>query len=616
MSEKAQRQKRGFWRVCRVYFRRFRILTWLLILTLLGCLIYLNQVGLPDFVKAPLLDELRHRGIELQFSRLRLRWYQGIVAEGVRFGDPEQPDSPQFTLQEVQVGLNGKALFHRRVQVDELVLRQGRLVWPIAGDPQGRMLTVENVQTHLRFLPNDQWALDNFTADFANAKIQLTGVVTNASAVGEWRFLQGERKQPGSPVLWQSRIRRLAETLDRIRFFATPELRINVQGDAKALSSFTVRMALGAPGADTPWGAVSGGRFTARVFAADTNGTSRAELNLEATEAQTPWAAITNLQLQMRLSSSEAKTPLIQGALTLNAAQAKTAWASGSNVTFSAQWVHSITNPIPISGEGRLCSERAETQWGTGQNFELSGRLSVPDPASLPESDASWAWWTNIHPYALEWRCALQQFRFRELTASNIACTGTWRAPHLEVTNLSAGLYGGQLEAGAVLNVATRRLDTRLRSDFDPHRVAPVLPEEARRWLGQFTWNSTPLAQGRVALTLPAWTNREPGGGKELQATLELEGEFKAPSGGTYRELEVVSASSHFSYSNQCWHLPDLLLRRPEGLVIAEHRANGRTKDFYWHIISNVDPSALRPPPQPQNPGEFRFARPHRTAAG
>ena len=187
----ATRQKRRFWRTCRIYFRRVRITVWLLILALLGGLLYLNQIGLPDFAKKPLLEKLRARGLELQFSRLRLSWYHGLVAENVRFGRPDEPFSPHLTLAEVRLRFNHAALTRFQFQVDSLVLRQGRLVWPIAETNQApRQLAIENIQTDLRFLPGDEWALDHFTAGFAGARIQLSGRVANASAVREWQWPQ------------------------------------------------------------------------------------------------------------------------------------------------------------------------------------------------------------------------------------------------------------------------------------------------------------------------------------------------------------------------------------------------------------------------------------------
>ena len=171
----ATRQKGRFWRTCRIYFRRVRITVWLVILALLGALVYLNQIGLPDFAKKPLLENLRARGLDLQFSRLRLSWYRGLVAENVRFGrrrrtaqpatdargSPGAPQSPRPSP-----GFNSRLI--------RWCCARGRLVWPIAETNQApRQLAVENIQTDLRFLPGDQWALDHFTAGFAGARHPL-----------------------------------------------------------------------------------------------------------------------------------------------------------------------------------------------------------------------------------------------------------------------------------------------------------------------------------------------------------------------------------------------------------------------------------------------------------
>ena len=52
----------------RRYFRRFRITLLLIALGLVGVLIYLNQVGLPEFLRRPLLNAVRDRGLDLQLS--------------------------------------------------------------------------------------------------------------------------------------------------------------------------------------------------------------------------------------------------------------------------------------------------------------------------------------------------------------------------------------------------------------------------------------------------------------------------------------------------------------------------------------------------------------------
>ena len=568
---------------------------WFVILALLGALIYLNQVGLPNFVKKPLLEKLRARGLDLQFSRLRLRWYQGVVAENVRFGRADEPLSPQLTLAEVGLSFDYKALSRLRFQIDSLTLHKGRLIWPLAetnGRP--RQLALDDIQTGLRLLPDDQWVLDHFTAAFAGAKLQLSGTVTNASAVRQWKFFSAREPLPTGTL--QNRLQQLADALEGVRFAAPPELKLDVRGDARDLQSFTIHLLVRAPGAETPWGTVSQGRFTVRFLPAATNEPSRAELNLEAGGARTQWAATTNLQLLIHLATVEKQTNLVSGDLVLSAGNIETRWGNATNAQFTASWTHALTNPIPLSGQGRLRCERAETELAGGagaRTFELNAGLAAA--ATVPRGEQSWAWWTNLEPYSLDWECCLTGLQSPKLQAEAIAGGGSWRAPELTITNLHAELYEAEVNVRAELDVATRALRASIASDVDPHRLSPLLTEGAQRWLAQFSWEGPPQVRADAALVLPAWTNRQPDWRAEVQPGLRLNGEFNITRGGTYCEVRVGTAQSHFSYSNMIWQLPDLTLARPEGRLTAAYQADDRTKDFYWRIQSTLDPTILRP---------------------
>src|SRR6185312_1769477 len=99
------------WHRFRVIFRRFRIAVLLVVLALVGFVLYLDRVGLPNFIKNPLVEKLHERGLDLQFTRLRWRLSHGIVAENVFFGRTNDASSPQLTLKEVQLRLDYAALF-------------------------------------------------------------------------------------------------------------------------------------------------------------------------------------------------------------------------------------------------------------------------------------------------------------------------------------------------------------------------------------------------------------------------------------------------------------------------------------------------------------------------
>ena len=627
----APRRRRGFWRTCRVYFRRFRITVWLLLLALAGALVYLTQIGLPDFAKQPLLDNLRARGVDLQFSRLRLSWNYGIVAENVRFGQAEEALGPEVTAAVVQLQLNHRALARLQFQIDALVIRQGRLVWPVAqtnGAP--RQLTVEDIQTELHFLPGDEWSLDHFTARFAGAKVQLSGTVANASAIRDWKMLKAEEAAPAGA--WRDRLRDLADLLERIHFSAPPTLRLDVRGDGRSLAGLGVRVLLNTPGADTPWGIVSQGRFTARVFPATTNGLSSAEFTLEAGEVRTRWANTANLQLAAQVASFEGLTNLGNGNLTLRAERVEaewgsatnlqltahgasmegqtnliradlalrseclqTRWGSATNARITAQWLHSLSNAIPVSGQGSFDCSRGSTDWGQARELRCTVRMAAQREAGPARAEPTWGAWANLAPYTLDWSAETAAVSARGLEVEKVACGGSWRAPELTLTNLHAELERRSVDARAGLDVATRALRLSFTSKVDPHALKPALSEDLRKALDAASWPQPPELKGDVTLVLPAWTNREPNWRAEVQPTLRLQGEVKLERGGAYREVEVSGLQSQVEYSNGVWRLPELTVLRPEGTLDAALEGDEQTGDFHARVSSTLDPKFLRP---------------------
>ena len=123
------RPKHRIWRLCRIYFRRFRIFIWIITIIVLSAVLYLNRVGLPDFVKRPLVEKLRTHGVALEFAQLRWHWGDGFVAHDVTFGSMDEPAAPQLLAETVQIHLNSGAMLRGRLQVDSLSLQNGRLEW-------------------------------------------------------------------------------------------------------------------------------------------------------------------------------------------------------------------------------------------------------------------------------------------------------------------------------------------------------------------------------------------------------------------------------------------------------------------------------------------------------
>jgi hypothetical protein len=139
----------------------------------------------------------------------------------------------------VQLRLDYRALLHRQLQVDGLVLRQGKLVWPVSPT---NGLKLDNIQTDLRFQTNDTWSLDNFQADFAGAKLALSGEIRHAPELGGLEIFNGQKSGGNGALLdW---LQKFSDTLGQIHYDTPPELNLYVNGDARDPRSFLVRLAV------------------------------------------------------------------------------------------------------------------------------------------------------------------------------------------------------------------------------------------------------------------------------------------------------------------------------------------------------------------------------------
>src|SRR6185369_7137347 len=178
--------QRGFWRKIRLSARWVRRIILVLIAIVAVALVWFNRVGLPDFVKNPIIEKLRARGIALEFSRVRLRISRGLVAENVRISSLHIPDGPTLSLAEVQLLPDFLSAARGQWQIRGLVLRQGKLIWPLS---PSNSIAVENIQSDFRLGDNDTWSLDNFRADVAGARLAFAGDIIHATELRDWDIL-------------------------------------------------------------------------------------------------------------------------------------------------------------------------------------------------------------------------------------------------------------------------------------------------------------------------------------------------------------------------------------------------------------------------------------------
>ena len=443
----------GFWRKCRLLVRWSRRTAMVAAVALVCALVWFDRVGVPDFLQRRLVAALHERGVELGISRLRFSLFRGLIAENVRAGQTTASDSPSLTAGEVRLELNYRALLHRHLELDGFVLRQGKFTLPLSPT---NALTLDNIQTELRFQENDTWSLDNFKAVFAGAKFALSGDIAHAPEIRDWPIFRGAGA--GGASASRAQMQAFSDTLGKIHFNGTPQLSLTVDGDARDFHSFIVHLAVTAPGVQTPWAGAREIQFTARVTAPANNPASVTALT----------GFWTNLQ-PFRL------------AWTARAAEAQSKSANASTIECDGVW------SAPELTVTKLTARQGE--WAPGltvQNFEAAATLTAPTNAAI-HFDPSWSWWTNLQPYRLVWSARLAQLKSGQLNADTISCAGFWSAPELAVTNLSARLGGGGLEDRVWLNVATRELGFTNASQFDLHALAGMLTDKAREQFAEFS---------------------------------------------------------------------------------------------------------------------------------
>ncbi|HZT22441.1 MAG TPA: AsmA-like C-terminal region-containing protein [Verrucomicrobiae bacterium] len=248
--------------------------------------------------------------------------------------------------------------------------------------------------------------------------------------------------------------------------------------------------------------------------------------------------------------------------------------------------VHSFSARLRVNAPG------IHTPWGGARNLQLAASLTAPADAPT-NREPSWAWWNYLQPFRVVWSVQLAQLKSEKLNADFVACAGVWRAPELLLTNLSARLGGGTLQARAALNVATREFSFTNQAHCDVHAVAALLSRKTRARLAEFSWRVPPLLQAGGSLVLPAWTNRHPDLRAEVQPTIRLCGAL-ALTNAAMNGVPFDFAHTHFSYSHLVWRLPDLELAQGRTQLAADGEENDASRRYRWHVRGRLAAATLQ----------------------
>lgn len=630
----------------------------ILCLPLIGFAVYVHFVGLPSFIKTPLLAQLRSRGLDLQFARMRWHFVRGIIADQVRMNEARAPSGPRLSIDSIQLRLRHRALLRGRIEPGDLAIRDARLTWPlpaVSNLPPWR-LEVDRVQGRLRPAP-DCWEIESLEGECLGIHWILRGSISNAPALPR-------KPSEGAPTDSRSLadrfapwVRRAVGQWERWIVDGAPQLAVDIHADADAAGPWRFSIEFSAPHARSsnqeirqlnlrlqarsdPAGNRPEPGWTARLDATafgvdtppfqgsdiaielDASGASppsrpsrlagrvqarsvrlRSSAAIDRLSATAHWidqdTTPTNSRIRIetgpvRTAAGSARHLALTGAA---AAASASLWPQASAFAGLAarDWMDLLLGSNLVSNpQIHLALEQPDSNVAQASSITLDGEITGYQPASPLPAEVSGTFWEAFYPLRFDAAVDLDRLASPNLDAARVQARARWDAPRLSLDRLDAHLHAGQLLLTGRVDAVTRQIALQAESSIDVHRVAPLLSESGRRWLRQYGFQTPPLISGQAVATWPSWTRRSPDWRTEILPHLQLEGDVRARN-GDFRRVPYSDAAVHFFLSNGVWRVPMLYATRPEGRLDLTYECPIATQDYHWGIRSTIDPRALRP---------------------
>ncbi|MDB6026620.1 MAG: AsmA family protein [Verrucomicrobiales bacterium] len=557
--------------------------------------VYVHEIGVPGFVKRPLLKKLQQAGFNVQFSNARWSWPNHLHIENPAFAETND-SSLHITGGTVDVSLDLSSAAKKQLRLESFSFTDGRLVLPIS-ETNNETLILTNVQAAIRLSANNTLRIDKLGAQFDGANVQLDGILTNCTAALDWELFKARKGTTNKPNT--SFVRQFSETWAKLKFTKAPDLAIKFSGDAADPDGIKAAVNLIAKArTETPWGAADNlqlrGNYDKQTTIA---GKQVAVLAGSADYLETSYGTGRKLDVGITLFSET--TNLWRTEIVLESKNLQANWTNSSATNSiggtDVRWKGHVlcTSGLKMqSAAGKLQLLSAETTWGRAQ--QLNADLKIVRIANSVPADTKWDFWKPFVYWKADWDIDLRNVTTPKLAMQHLHCTGDWKAPQLSISKLESELYDGSVKLNGEVNVATRDANAKMISDLDPQKIASLLPQSGQRWLKKFTWEKAPHISTEARVTLPAQINSKTDWKTEVLPTLYLTGKL-ALEAGSYQTVSVLTTQTEFVYSNMTWRIPNLHITRPEGVVDLNLNFDKRTGENHWIVDSSIDPKALRP---------------------
>ena len=624
-------RRRG-WRIFFCVFKWCRVSVWIAILLLVVLHLFLHRVGVPEWVKQRITGQMRAQGWDMEFSRLRLQWYRGIVADGLLLSRTNTIKGPHLFVESAEFRLNFAALRHFDLHADSVLVQGGRIIWPLpaTNGPQ-QTLDLTHLQGELFFRPDNAWELRSLEGRAFGAHLRIRGDVTNASLIRDWKMPKRppQAREPRERPIWSQ----LIEHSGKIKFAGTPDLTVIFSLDAADVRSLDVNAHFSAMAFESPW--VGGTNFAvaARLLPPlATNEPLRVELTVTADTPHSPWGGATNLLFALKAEPSFTQLFPTNGSAVLQLHGAQTPWGGTESLLVSLFSEPSATNEAWRLSQWRVVGEQAHSEWFSADHLEIESRFIHPATNYLPAIAASlsaearrarsvagtsdWvraeaqfelpaAVQTLLADTNLPWTdrlrrvpavviVSLSNTHAFHLVAPRVAITNRWDWPRVEADGVTT-LTNGELAWKGSFNTIARDLALKLQARVDPTAVAPFFGSNTPPWLNEVRAETPPRIEAALRAKLPDWTNGAAAWAGEMLSTLSIAGSLELGR-ATVREVPLDGARALFLFTNLMLNVPELRVTRPEGGILAELQLDHRSGDFVVRVNEcRIDPQAVRP---------------------
>jgi hypothetical protein len=625
-------------RLGRLGFRWTRISLLFAFLVLLALFIHLTQIGFPGFFKTRLLTQLRARGVDLEYQRLRLHWYRGIIAEQVSLGPPRGLHRPRLEADEVRIRLDAKALARFEFAVDALNLENGRLILPL-GDADRPPLRMEQIMSELRFLPGDRWELNRFHARWLGVSLNLSGTLNHASALGAWKWgggpAKGEPASPLAPAAWQTYLHRCQEAFQEAAFARPPELRGSIHGDARTPLGVGGRLSLVARDGRLPWAAFQQCEFTLQVSPSGTNHPAfqssiecalqnlhgefgrmaklrlglrhqlepgeplplPVEWELEGDTVETPWVQAPQARLTGRTRFFDRAASVIESDARLSVPESSgPGWqvtAAFANFTVRQSLAHWLPERIAWDGTADGVQAGPVQMAGLHSSGDCRPREPAADLATA-QSQGARSWREIVERYAADIGLDAEVIHTPWTAQSRARSTWQWEAPRLTLTQLTAQGSPASVVTSGTADLDTRWVEVDLAGEFNwalwREQFKPQMPD----WMNRVDWAAPIETRISLAGTWPDMTAEQAPFWKRLLNSLSAQGSVAARQ-GSVRGVFVDRFQTEWSWSGTQLDLTNALVEAVAGSWHGDGHWNVAAKTFQAAGSGRLQPAALKP---------------------